>query len=689
MKIGRKIVLTNALTVALLGALLAVTMVSLRTLSGISTAFAQVRVPNLESLFVMERGITDVSRAIHALSNARFDADYRNLLFKDADASLARIADAEKAYDARPHPAATPEEWTALRAQFEEWRATVAKVMKVERARDALLEQGLAPGDGQVEMAQQRILNALVLHRDAYDSAMEHVAKIEAATATVVHQEGLRAGATATRTTFLIVLSIIAIASFLLASGLYLGRNVGGNIGALLRQTGRLTEAVEAGTLDVRGEVLAVTGEFRPVIEGFNATMDAFQRPIRLTAEYVSRLGKGDIPAAITDAYRGDFNLIKSNINECIGAVNRLVADADGLGQAAVAGRLSTRADASAHQGDFRKIVEGFNQTLDALIAPIHEASSALEKLAARDLRVRMTGSYEGDHVRMKDSLNATADALQNAMAQVATAAEQVSSASGQIASSSQSVAQGASEQAAALEETSASLESMASMTKQAADSAMQANALAATASSAATVGAGAVEQMSGAMSKIRASAEGTSQIIKDINEIAFQTNLLALNAAVEAARAGEAGRGFAVVAEEVRSLALRSKEAANKTEVLIRESVRQAGEGETTSRHVSEQLAKIVSSITKVTGIVAEISASTKEQAAGIDQVTKAVGQMDHVVQQNAANSEEASSSAQELAGQSRDLAAMVGTFQIGRADRAPVGRLAKTTGSPQLARA
>jgi methyl-accepting chemotaxis protein len=236
-------------------------------------------------------------------------------------------------------------------------------------------------------------------------------------------------------------------------------------------------------------------------------------------------------------------------------------------------------------------------------------------------------------------------------------------------------VAQGASEQAAALEETASSLSSMESMTRQASESAQQASTLAGTARAAATEGAAAMEQMSGAMAKIRVSAQGTSQIIKDINEIAFQTNLLALNAAVEAARAGEAGRGFAVVAEEVRSLALRSKEAANKTEELIRESVRQAGEGETTSRHVSQKLGEIVGVIGKVNDIVAEIAGSAQEQAAGIAQISRAVGQMDQVTQQNAASSEETSSSAQELAGQSEELTSMVGSFQIERGPRDAVG--------------
>ena len=128
-----------------------------------------------------------------------------------------------------------------------------------------------------------------------------------------------------------------------------------------------------------------------------------------------------------------------------------------------------------------------------------------------------------------------------------------------------------------------------------------------------------AVEAMQGAMVRARAAAEGTSQIIRDVSDIAFQTNLLALNAAVEAARAGEAGRGFAVVAEEVRSLAMRAKEAATKTEELIRQSVKEAGAGESAARQVSDQLGKIVGGSEKVGAIIAEIAAAAKEQQAGI----------------------------------------------------------------------
>ena len=439
-------------------------------------------------------------------------------------------------------------------------------------------------------------------------------------------------------------------------------------VNALIRDTGALAQAGVEGRLSTRVDASKHQGDFRKVVEGVNATLDAVIGPLGVAAKCVDDISKGAIPARISAEYRGDFNAIRDNLNACIDAVNALVIDANALAQAAIEGKLSTRADPGRHRGDFRKIVEGVNRTLDAVIAPVSEAATVLDRLARRDLRVRMEGDYPGDHARMKASINATGEALHGAVAQVAEAVDQVSSASSQIASSSQAVASGASEQASSLEETSASLESVLSLTRQASDSAQQANTLSQGARSAATEGAAAVEQMQGAMGKIKASAESTSQIIKDINDIAFQTNLLALNAAVEAARAGEAGRGFAVVAEEVRSLALRAKEAATKTEELIRQSVKEAGEGEATSKHVAAKLGEIVSGIGKVSAIVSEIAAAAKEQTAGIEQVNKAIGEMDKVTQQNAASAEESSSATSELSGQAEELAAMVGTFQIER---------------------
>jgi methyl-accepting chemotaxis protein len=436
----------------------------------------------------------------------------------------------------------------------------------------------------------------------------------------------------------------------------------------LVADAGMLAEAGVAGRLATRADASRHQGDFRKVVEGVNQTLDAVIGPLTVAARYVDQISRGQLPEKISASYAGDFATIQENLNRCIDAVNRLVTDAGGLVQAAVAGRLQTRADAAKHEGDFRKIVEGVNQTLDAVVAPLGESAAVLEQLARRDLRARVTGSYQGDHARIKDALNATAVALHDALAQVASAVEQVSSAATQIASSSQVVASGASEQAASLQQTTASLEAVGSMTKQSADHAARANTLSQAARTAATEGSAAVAQMQGAMVKIRASAEGTSQIIKDINDIAFQTNLLALNAAVEAARAGEAGRGFAVVAEEVRSLALRSKEAATKTEALIRESVKQAGEGEVTSRQVAGKLGEIVTGIGKVSDIVSEIAEAAREQTTGIGQVSAAVGEMDKVTQQNAASAEQSSSAASELNGQSEELAAMVGAFQLSR---------------------
>ncbi len=124
-------------------------------------------------------------------------------------------------------------------------------------------------------------------------------------------------------------------------------------------------------------------------------------------------------------------------------------------------------------------------------------------------------------------------------------------------------------------------------------------------------------------MSKIEESSGKVSDIIGVIDEIAFQTNLLALNAAVEAARAGDAGRGFAVVASEVRSLAQRSSEAAKDIKALIVQSGSQVKDGVKLVNDAGLALGEIVTSVKRVSDIVAEIASASREQSVGAEEST------------------------------------------------------------------
>jgi ABC-type transporter Mla subunit MlaD len=246
---------------------------------------------------------------------------------------------------------------------------------------------------------------------------------------------------------------------------------------------------------------------------------------------------------------------------------------------------------------------------------------------------------------------------LERAIGKLSSSSQQVCSASEQVAGSSKEMASGSSRQAAALEQTSSALEEMNSMTRRNADSADHARQLAAEAKGAADRGNAAVGKMGTAIAEIQRSAAQTAEIIKVINDIAFQTNLLALNAAVEAARAGDAGKGFAVVAQEVRSLALRSAEAAQKTASLIESSVQSTENGVKLSQEVEQELGGITGAAGKVNSIIDEIATACREQAQGIAQVGKAVSEVDQVTQSSAQFAEQSASASSSLAREAQQM--------------------------------
>jgi methyl-accepting chemotaxis protein len=180
-------------------------------------------------------------------------------------------------------------------------------------------------------------------------------------------------------------------------------------------------------------------------------------------------------------------------------------------------------------------------------------------------------------------------------------------------------------------------------------------------------------------MQTIKVDSDKISQIINDIDGIAFQTNLLALNAAVEAARAGEAGAGFAVVADEVRNLAKRTADSARNTQSLIEIAIGNVNEGLANVDKVDKAM-KVISESTRSTAIVIEeISTATHQQTTGLSQINTATSEMEARTQRLAAGSEEMAAAVNGILAQTDVLYQTIGTL-AGLVDGTHGGRTANT---------
>ena len=394
------------------------------------------------------------------------------------------------------------------------------------------------------------------------------------------------------------------------------------------------------------------------------------------------RLGKGGAEAWIQASYNPIFDadgkaykVVKfaTDVTAQVHLTQQMqsaVSQTQDVIRSAIGGDLSRRIDTANASGDVLKMTDATNLLLGTVAQIFSDVQEVILAATEGDLSGRVDiGTKTGDLRKMAESINTLLQSVSEIVSSVKLASGEVLRGAEEISQGNLNLSQRTEQQSSSLEETASSMEEMTSTVKQNADNAGQANQLAAAARDQAEKGGAVVGRAVEAMARINEASKKIADIIGVIDEIAFQTNLLALNAAVEAARAGEQGRGFAVVATEVRSLAGRSATAAKEIKELIQDSVRKVEGGSTLVTQSGQTLDQIVTSVKKVSDIVAEIAAASREQSAGIEQVNQAVVQMDEVTQQNAALVEQATAASQSMAEQARHLATLMERYNSGDA--------------------
>jgi methyl-accepting chemotaxis protein len=450
-------------------------------------------------------------------------------------------------------------------------------------------------------------------------------------------------------------------------------------VGALVADAGMLAKAGMDGRLEARADASKHQGDFRKIVEGINQAFETIAMPLVKAVEHLDKLSRGIDGDQVTKVYKGELQLLADSFNKVFASIDALVADSTMLAKAGAEGKLDARADVTKHQGEFRKIVQGFNSTLDSVVVPMQDVGEVLTKLAGGDFTAEVTNKYPGDYEHLTHAVNTLSQSVRSALGQIgrnvasiAASAEELNKVSQSMGSNADETATQASVVAAAADQVSKNVQTVATGADEMGASIRE---IAKSTAEATRVAASAVrtaESTNQTISKLGQSSAEIGQVIKVITSIAQQTNLLALNATIEAARAGEAGKGFAVVANEVKELA---KETAKATEDISRKiaaiqtdssgAVSAIGQISNVIGQISDIQSTIASAIEEQSATTNEIGRTLAEAAKGSTDITKNIGGVAEAAHSTTVGAIETLKSAHTLEKMAAELQTLVGKFR------------------------
>lgn len=143
-------------------------------------------------------------------------------------------------------------------------------------------------------------------------------------------------------------------------------------------------------------------------------TARGISKPVKILRDSADKIANGDFTEEIKITNTDEIGDLQRVFISVRNNIKKLTEELEKINSAAQNGQLKVRGEAELFKGDYKKIINGFNNTLDNIINPVNLTSEYLDHISNGILPEKIKNDFNGDFHKIINNLNVSIDAINN-----------------------------------------------------------------------------------------------------------------------------------------------------------------------------------------------------------------------------------------------------------------------------------